>query len=166
MALTMSLIERVRVQRRVAEARASEPPLTWEALASQEGVPERTLRHMHSQWVQVQELYDDPLGLIGETLDTLTALIDEASNDIANAPNANAKVGFTRVLLDLMVKRINLLIQVGRMPRNIGDYAEFPSVRQMILDMAEVVERHDLGPEVIDDLLAIVERADRQAKNR
>lgn len=161
----MSLVERVRVQRRVALARASEPPLTWAALATQEGIPERTLRHMHSQWVQVQELYDDPLGLIGETLDMLTVLIDEASSDIANAPNANAKIGFTRVLLDLTVKRINLLIQVGRMPQNIGNYRDFPSVRQMIIDMGGVLEKHDVGAEVIDDMLAIVEKADAQANH-
>jgi hypothetical protein len=161
MALTMSLIERVRVQRRIALGRASEPPVPWATLARQERVPERTLRHLHAEWLQVQEFYGDPLGVIAETLDTLTVLIEEAARDIQNAPPGNAKVGTMRVLIDLMVRRLNLLIQVGRMPRNIVDFEAESDVRRMIRQMAEVVEKHDLGVEVLDDFLAII---DEQAK--
>ena len=166
MPLTMSLVERVRVQRRVAEARAFEPPVPRATLSQTEQVPERTLRHMHREWLQVQPFYDDPLRVVDEALDTMTALLEETARDIENAPPGNAKVGAMRVLLDLMVKRINLLIQIGRMPQNISNYADFPSVRQMIIDMGGVLEKHDVGAEVIDDMLAIVERADAQANHR
>jgi hypothetical protein len=163
MALTMSLIERVRVQRRIAEARASEPPVPWATLSQTEQVPERTLRHMHREWLKVRQFYDDPLRIVDEALDTFTALIEEAARDIENAPPGNAKVGAMRVLLDLIVKRINLLVQIDRMPQDIGNYRDFPKVRQMILDMGGVLEKHDVGVEAIDDMLAIVKRADTQA---
>jgi len=156
-------VEKVQIQRRVALARAQAKPVGWAVLAKQEDVPVRTLSGWHTDWLKVQEFYDDPLGLVSESLDVISELIHVASADIAkNDANPNAKIGFIRVLLDLMVKRVNLLVQVGRMPRDIGDFEGAGKVRQMIQQMAEVVERHDLGPEVIDDLLSIVEQSKSQ----
>jgi hypothetical protein len=103
MALTMSLIERVRVQRRIARASAVERPVPWATLAAQEGIPERTRRHMHREWIEVQEFYDDPLGVVGEALDTYTALMEEAAKDFQNAPPGNVRIGAMRVVIDLTV---------------------------------------------------------------
>lgn len=150
-------VQKAQIQRRVAEARAQKKPVSWAVLSRREDVPERTLQYWHAKWIETQGFYDDPLAVVGETLDTLSAQIEQVSVDLESAESDNAKIGFNRVLMDLMVKRINLLIQVGRMPRNIHDFESAGDVRQMIIQMAEVVEKHDLDPEVIEDLLSIVE---------
>lgn len=155
-------VQKAQIQRRVALARAKPRPTGWAVLAKQENTSERTLRHWHERWKIHQAFYDDPLDVIGETLDTLTAMIEETSADIATADHPSAKVGFNRVLIDLLVKRLNLLVEVGRMPRDMMGFETSGHVRQMIMRMAEVIERHDLPAEVAQDMLEIIEQASGQ----
>jgi hypothetical protein len=156
-------VQRVALQRRIAAARASEKPIPWAVIAAQEGHPVRTLQHMHQRWLEQQAAYDDPLGLIEHALNLYDEMMERLGEEIAHADHASARVGAVRTLMDLLARRLNLLILVGRMPRNMSDYTDFPKVQQMLIDMAGVLEKHNVGVEAIDDMLAIVERADTQA---
>jgi hypothetical protein len=121
---------------------------------------------MHKRHLDQQACYDDPLGLIAEALSLYDQMMLSLGEEIAYADHSSAHVGALRTLMDLVGRRLNLLIEVGVMPRNLGDYADFPSLREMIVQMAEVIEKHDLPVEVVNDMLAVVEQADRRANTR
>jgi hypothetical protein len=86
-------------------------------------------------------------------------VIERAAEELETADNSNAKIGAMRLILDTMGRRLNLLIQVGRMPRNMRDFDNAGAINTMILGLSEIVEKHDLSNEVIDDLLSVVEHA-------
>jgi hypothetical protein len=37
---------------------------------------------MHREWLKVRQFYDDPLRVVDEALDTLTALMEEAARTL------------------------------------------------------------------------------------
>ena len=154
-------VERVALQRRIAAARATDVP--WAVIARQEGHPIRTLQHMHERWLEQRAAYDDPHGVIEHALNLYDELLIRLGDEIAYADHSSARVGALRTLMDLIARRLNLLILVGKLPHNYADFAEVPGAREMIRRMGEVIERHDLPVEVLDDMLAIIEEEPKAA---
>lgn len=157
----VTVVEKVRLQRDLAAARAQPHPPTWKALAAKHGLPVRTIQRYHTRYIEQQAFDDDPLGLVNEGLDLYAAVIERAAEELEAADNSNAAIGAMRLILDTMGRRLNLLIQVGRMPRNMVDFENVGAINTMILGLSEIVEKHDLPNAVIDDLLSVVESVRR-----
>ena len=159
----MTVVERINLTRRIASARLKQKPDTWQVISKREGgIPPRTLRYIYAQYEAEQQMIADPIAIVDETL----ALYTEAIKDLAQAAadaqgdgNMNAKVGALRTMLDAAKGRLELLAAVGRLPRRLRVYDEQARVERMIVEMAAVVEQYDVAPELVLDLLGVIEKA-------
>lgn len=150
-------LRKVAILRAVVVERGKPRPRAWSSLAKEHDVPQRTLEGWYGHWLKQQRQYDDPTGLVDEILAIYTEVMEEASRDIAALEPGGKKVAAMRVLLDTIGRRLNLLISVGRMPTDVGDFESVGRLRTMLMRMAEIAEKHDLGTEVVEEFLSIVE---------
>lgn len=148
--------------RRIANARLKKKPDTWAAVSKREGVPERTLRYMFAGYTVEQDLLEDPVGIVSETLDLFTAGIADfaaAAREASDAGNTNGRIGAVRSMLDAAKARLELLSALRRLPRRLNVYDEQRRMEQMIVEMIEVIEKHKAEPELVHDLIRVIERA-------
>lgn len=153
-------VSRVKLMRRIAFERAKTKPPTWKQLSAREGVPERTLQALHKQYEADQDTLSKPVAVVDETIDLYGELITELGEMAQEAGgNLSARVGAVSRMADIAKARLELMAAVGRLPRRMRDYEAHRDVERMIFEMSEVVEKHDLPSEVIEDLLAVIERS-------
>lgn len=155
----LSMFDRVKLAQRVAAYRAEAPKkrLSWSQIEEKEGVPASTIRYIYAQWLDSQETMEDPLKIVEETLHLYTEAIEKFALEAQEGDNANARVGATRSMLEAAKGRLELLSAVGKLPRRLGAHQDVADVNRIVHEMAKIIERHNLGAEVIQELLSVVE---------
>lgn len=155
----LNLVERVQLAQRIAAAKHAIPPETWDKIAKREGVPKRTCEYVYARYREQVVGLEDPTGqrILDESLLIYTetiALLGEATSKAETWIGRSAAAG---KLLDAVKARIELLVVMGRMPRSIQASRDRIRVQTMLRKMAEVLERHGAEPDLIRDLLAIID---------
>jgi hypothetical protein len=157
------MVGRVQLAQRLAVARAQPTPVAWSVLAEREGVSisqaHRILAAYRAEGLQL----GDPLGLVRETLGIFNRAIEQLG-EIAEAENSHStvKVGALRLLLEALGARIQLLTAAGLMPKRLSAQRDHEDAVALVRRMAEVIERHDLGDRIVDELIAVVEGTARE----
>lgn len=103
------------------------------------------------------EQLGDPLGIVRETLELYSEAMLDLSDAAEKADGTNGKIGSIRLLLEVAKARLELLIAAGLMPRELYKYADQQDALELIRRMAGVLESHDLGDEIIEQLLAVID---------
>lgn len=146
---------------RITAARHKAKPDEWKVIAAREDLPVRTCQDMHARFVEESSLLavNDPTGqkVLDETLLTYEALIELFGEGTDKGETWAVKLGAGRSLLDVLRQRIELLVAMGRIPRSIKASNDRLKVERMLRRMAEVLEQHDAEPDMIRDLLAVID---------
>lgn len=157
-------VKRMMTSQRIAAARHKASPDEWKVIAEREGLPMRTCQHMYTRFVSDSGLLaiHDATGqkVLDETLLTYEGLIELFVEGTDKGETWAVKLGAGRSLLDVLRQRIELLVVMGRMPRSPQAHNDRLRVERMIREMAEVLERHNAEPEMIQDLLAVIDALD------
>ena len=148
-------MRRVQLARRVAAQRARQVP--WAQIAVNEHQAERTLKHLYRDYIASPDVSDDGIGAVRETLEVFTEAMRELSAVASDADNDNAKVGAIRTLLSAAQGRLELLAALGRLPRQLGALEAQRDLALTVNEIVRVLERHDLGDEIIRELLAVMD---------
>lgn len=158
----MNLVERVLLAQRIAVARHKPVPDTWPVIAKREGVPQRTCEHVYSKHREQAAALEDPTGqkVLDETLAIYTETIALLGEATSQGESWAVRTGAARTLLDAARARVELLVVMGRMPRSIQASRDRQRVQVMLRRMAELLERHSASPELIRDLLGILDDED------
>ncbi len=75
MPLQMTIVERVTLQRRIAEERAKPRPPSFASIAKREHIAESTARKLHGEWSEIHKVLDAPIEVVEEAIDTFTEMI-------------------------------------------------------------------------------------------
>lgn len=155
----LTMIDRVQAGIRIAAARNKPKPDSWAAVAKSEGLSERACQRIFTDYTRAAERHQDPTGLpvLEETLLAYEEVIRWFASAAEDADQWSSRVAAARSMVDALKDRLELLIVMGRMPRSIQAAGDRQRVQAMVRRMAEVLERHDVDPEVIRDLLEVLE---------
>ena len=155
----MTMVERVKLAERIALARTQVPPVPWAEIAKREGVPERTCNHVYASYRDEQIKLGDGSGqaILSETLMLYTHSIEKLAYEAEVGENSASRVGAIRTLLDALKGRIEILAVMGRMPKSFRAMDELAALTRLVRRMAEVVERHGLPPEVVEEFLGLAD---------
>lgn len=155
----LSMVERVRLAERIVAARNKAKPDTWPAISKREGIPERTLRDVHTKYLADMARLGDTTGveILSETLMLYTSMVERLSWEAEHAERAAERVGANRVLSEVLRVRIELLSVMGRMPRSFRAMDELAALQRLVRQVAEAVERHNFPPEVVQEFLALAD---------
>jgi hypothetical protein len=137
---------------------------TWPEIARRHGLQERQARNVYREWREdklaeevaprdASEWLFEALSMYQQIISTLAQTADDADNDAA-------RVGALRTQMAAMDRHTELLLATGRLPRSLQASIDRQQVQVMIRRMAEVLERHDVQPEVIRDLLTVIDADD------
>jgi hypothetical protein len=153
----LGIVARVQLAQRLAVARAEPTPVPWATLAAQEGLSVSQCHRVLNDYLAEDLRLGDPLGLVRETLGVFGCTI-EMLGDLAEAESTHAtvKVGAARLLLEALGARIQLLVAAGMMPRRLSAQRDHDDAVILVTKMAEVIRAHDLGDDIVDELLAVV----------
>ena len=136
--------------------------LTWPLIAERHGVTERQRRNVFAQWraVEKESLFDgDAVDWLTETLARLDSMVATLAAIAEEAPNDSARVGALRVQLDVMRQQAALMVASGLLPQNLRADRDYDAIMAVIDAMLDVVERHDVGVPVLEDLLRVIDSA-------
>jgi hypothetical protein len=156
----MGFMERHHIAQRIAIERAKAAPMTWAAIAAEEGLGISTVRNLHRKYMAYAQEAPDSKDLVDEHLFMLSEIISEMASMVEHGDNSASKIGAAKVLVETTVRRIELLQAAGRVPRRLYVANEHRGMAAMVEDMAQVVTRHEMSDEVIVELRAVVARHD------
>lgn len=158
-AVHLSPLDRVARARRVAAARSKQRPDSWPTIAKREGISEKTARRVYDDWLTWRGRRAAPEVLIDDTLDTIEAALLELDDVIlaaTKAGNLNARVGAVRLMLEAVAGRWDVMRAAGLVRPNMARWQEGQENRAIWEAMIRVLKRHDVGQEVLDELLEVV----------
>lgn len=153
----LGMVARVECAQRLAIARAGSQPVPWETLAEQEDLSERQCRRIHGDYVNEGLRLGDPMNLVGQTLSLLERSVTLLGDIAEGDAHDSVRIGALRLLTETLGARISLMVGAGLMPRRISQQRDHDDAVTLVRRMAEVIQRRDLDPEVIDELLAVVD---------
>lgn len=162
----LGIVQKVRIAQAAAVARAHPDPPTWDELSETYNVPVRTMKKLVSDFQDDEKHLGDPLAIIRETLAIYQQSMSNLSEKLAGTEGLVSTVAGTRLLLEAARGRIELMVASGLMPRRLSGERDRDDAVTLIRKMADVLERHDLGDEVLAELLEVVDGTaiDMQAK--
>jgi hypothetical protein len=161
----MSIYERVDLGARVVAARHKPKPDTWPVIAKREGKALRVVQRAYADYVAARRKHHDPTGdaVIDETLHMYEGLIEWLAAAMEDADIWPAKLGASRQLMEALTNRIDLLVATGKMPRSIQAATDRQRAQILIRRMAEVLERRGAPPEMVRELLEILDEDEQLA---
>lgn len=153
----LSPLDRVKRARRIAAKRAKRPRAqAWTTIAKDEGLSERQVRRIYDDYLTWEARRGNPDRLIQETLDTIEAAMEELDDVIVKAAadgNHNARVGAVRLLLESVAGRWDVMRAAGLIPASMARWRDSQDARAIFEAMARVLKRHNIGDEVLDELM-------------
>jgi hypothetical protein len=152
------MVARVQLAQRLAVGRAQPTPVSWNVLAEREQLSVSQCHRILADYQAEDLRLGDPLGLVRETLGIFNRAIEQLG-EIAEADNSHStvKVGALRLLLEALGGRISLLVAAGLMPKRLSAQRDHEDAVVLVRRLAQVIERHDLGDEIVGELIAVVE---------
>lgn len=164
----MTIFERVELGARVVAARHKPKPDTWQAIAKREGRALRVVQRVYQEYRDREVKHTDPSGdaVIKETLQLYENVIEWLASAIEEADMWTAKTAASRQLMDALKDRIDLLVATGRMPRSIQAATDRQRAQIIVRRMAETLDRHGAPPELVRDLLGVLDEDQRLAEGR
>lgn len=162
----LSMVERVQLAKRIVAAREKPKPDTWPVICKREGVPSSTARRIYAEVVERRQKLNDPTGqsVLGETL----ALFEEGLEELAALMADPETPPSTRVaawgkILETTDRRFHLLLVSGRMPRNLVAANDREQANLIVRRIIDVLARHQVSTEILDELIELVEDKERMA---
>lgn len=152
-------LDRVHRAKRIAARRAKKHPDTWVQIAVDEGLSERQARRVYDDYLVWQKPDRGPDELVDETLALIEAGMLELDDVIAaSAKDGNhaARVGAIRLLFDAVAARWDVMQRSGRLPASFAQWRAGQESQVIFEAMARVLRRHNIGQEVIDELLSAI----------
>ena len=108
--------------------------------------------------MEKESLFDrNAVDWLTETLARLDSMFATLAAIAEEAPNDSARVGALRVQLDVMRQQAALMVASGLLPQNLRADRDYDAIVAVIDAMLAVVERHDVGVPVLEDLLRVIE---------
>jgi hypothetical protein len=153
----LGMVARLECAQRLAIARAGSKPVSWETLAEQEDLSERQCRRIHEDFLSEGLRLGDPMNLVGQTLSLLDRSVTLLGDIAEGDAHDSVRIGAMRLLTETLGARIALMVGAGLMPRRLAQQRDHDDAVTLVRKMAEVIERRNLDPEIIDELLAVVE---------
>lgn len=152
----IGVVGRVQRAQRIAIARAQSPAVPWDKIAADEDLS-RTQCHRILADYQAEDLaLGDPLGLVRETLSIFNRSIELLGEMAENEKHVAYRTGAIRLLLEALGARIQLMVAAGLMPKRLSAQKDHDDAMVLVRKMAEVIQRHDLNDEVVDELIEVV----------
>lgn len=136
----------------------------WADIAAQFDVSERQAKRVFASWRDDEQSseYLDPAEAIRSTLELLRQGIADMAELEVSADNDSARIGATRLKVEIAERLLELLSAVGVLPRNLRALRLEDEMQQVLRSFMEVLRRHDVGDEVLQELHDVAERG-RQA---
>lgn len=153
----LGMVGRIECAQRIAIARAQLKPVPWQRLARQEGLSERQCRRIHDDYISEGLRLGDPLNMVRESLSLLNRSITVLGDIAEGEAHDSIKIGALRLLTETLGARISLMVAAGLMPRRLTQQRDRDDAVAIVRRMALVIQSRDLDPEVIDELLAVVD---------
>ena len=158
------MFERVELGRLLVAERGQPRPPTWPALAKKYGRTSSTLRALYDAYLAQNNRHMDRTG--EQTVTRALHLYDEAIEGLARlahdpATPASAKVAAIRVMMENVVRQINLLAALDRMPRSFRAHEELVRIREIISRFVGIAEQFQFPPEALaalEELMADMQK--------
>jgi hypothetical protein len=154
----LGMVARVKLAERLLAARHKPQPDPWAEIAVREGIPVRTLKYVLNRYEREDAQLGDPLAVIRQTLALFDEALEKLSGVALHADNSSAQVGAIKLLLETARGRLDLLVALGVIPREVHRLVDQEDAAQLVQRMAAIVEDHHLPELVIDELLDAVDR--------
>jgi hypothetical protein len=158
---TVAPMDRVRWARRIASLRAADPPVTWAEVSREIGLSQSQCKRILAQHRAAgdPDAPADPWAPIQRHIDVLEVALDLASETYAAAPpGSSVRVGAIRQMMEASERMLDVMRTVGLLPRDLRAMSVEREVRQLFLDLAEVLREHDVPDEVVQKMVALSER--------
>lgn len=133
--------------------------MTWPEIGEAIGLTDRAARRIHASFLALPaEPSEDPMQLIVGHLDVLRAVLVEAAEaSVAAKQGSAAQVGALRLMIEASAAGIGVRQAVGLMPRSLGDVRRDHDLALLFAELIDVLERHEVGDEVIADVHQVAE---------
>ncbi len=132
----------------------------WCDIASRfDGVSQRQAQRIFASW-RDDESSSEFLNA-GEVIRSTIELLRQGIADMAalemSADNDNARIGATRLKVEIAERLIVMLRAVGVLPRNLGSFAVERQVQEMMREFIDLLRRHEVPAELLQDLQALAD---------
>lgn len=163
----LTMYDRVSRARTIAAERAQTRPTAWKAIAAKVGLSESQCREVYADYLRWNEDQEDPLGVVDDTINSLTVAMDEAADTAAHAdPGSAARVGAVRMFVEASTTRLALMQAAGKVPRYLGQFAAEREMRVIFEEFAELLRKHDVRGAILDDFIDLARRAAARRQGR
>jgi hypothetical protein len=135
--------------------------LTWPQVASRHGVSETQARNIHRAWRDGNQRVlasQEPMEWLWRTLERYESIQAQLAVIAASADNSAAQVGALRAQMDAIAAQTQLLVASGLLPRNLRAFREAGDMSRLIVRFVEILERHEVEPELVGELLELVQQ--------
>jgi hypothetical protein len=128
--------------------------LTWPTIAARHHLSERQCRSVYADFRRrAGNEPEDPEDEARDAVRLLEAAIEELALLAETTNNDAVRLGAIRTKLDAICRRIELMQALGLLPRDLGLFEDRRDGRLMASALLGVLERHDIAPEVEDEML-------------
>jgi len=133
-------------------------------IAERHGLSERQCRAVYTGWCkgETARLWAvDPGDWVVETIARHESLIGTLAEIVENADNDAARVGARRTQSGLLIQLASLLVAAGVLPRNLTTARDRDDLVAAVERIMKVIERHNLGSEILQELAAVLDDVGR-----
>ncbi len=157
----MTAHDRLRRVERVVEGRAR--GLRWSTIAAEHGISVRTAQRIYSEGCasHAGALDRDPIEIARELLDQHEVAIEDLALLAGSTSHDGARLGAIRSRLDAIASKAQLLMALGVLPHDLGDLGTVIEERQVIATIMAVLRKHNVSPEMLDDMARALARNGR-----
>lgn len=160
----MTPMDRVKWARKIAEWRIE--GREWKDIAKDVGLTQRNCQKLHQQYMESgdPDSTHDPMAPIHRHLQILEAVMAEAANTYAAAPDGSSvQVGALRLMKDASAEVIDYMRLAGMLPRHLGALALEQEMQQMMREFIEHLRRYNVDDKLLAELHDLAERRRRPA---
>jgi hypothetical protein len=128
--------------------------LRWATIAQRHALSERHCREIVQRWHQTRPgLGDrDPLEAVAEVLEQLEGVIERLSLLADQPVQDSVRLGALKALLAAQHERVELLMSVGLLPRDLGLVRHEIDIRRLTRTVMDVFDRHGVASDVRMDV--------------
>jgi hypothetical protein len=134
--------------------------LSWPVVAERHGIQERQARNIYRAWREENSDREvtgaDPVAWLFDTLDRYESVISSLALTAEEADNDAARVGALKAQLAAMDSQAALLTAAGFLPRDLGSIRYLNDVRQLVVEIVEIMRERNVPLEVLREIEAAV----------
>jgi hypothetical protein len=150
------LTSRERAQRDATIVALHHQGVSWSRIKAEFGVSPRRGQQIVAEWRDAPGC-DGDAGEVDGVISLLAQAIEDFAVMARSTDHDGYRIAATNRMVETAVTRLAILQATGRVPRNLAEPSARAQMQLLFRDFADILRRHDVPEEALQELLALAE---------